>query len=444
MIPEASLSYIFNIIWQLIKNWWWLLLPFLLWEPFKYLWRWWRVDIWMATVYKPILLEIKIPKEIQKPIRAMEMVMAGLHGAVYHPPDWWERWLDGQLDTTTISLEIASIEGEPHFYIRIHSPYRQSVEAAIYSQYPEAEIQEVPDYAKTVPYDIPNRDWDMFGFDYTLLKPNPYPIKTYRKFETEMEKEEERVVDPVAQLLEAMAKIKPGEQLWIQIRATPLAEPKDNPTYAKFLKEGEEIRNKIARRQEKPKPKPIVTGAAEILISGTPPVPPEEEKEIIPSEMKMTPGEREIVLAIEEKISKPAFRAAARALYLGKRDVWFKPNFRLAFIFFKCFATANLNDLEPWGGTFTKIHMSRFLPLNLLRRRRHYLRCRKIFRTYLSRDNTLFPRFAADKGFFILNTEELASLYHFPSAVVAPTPSVPRIETKKGGPPPELPFEETE
>jgi hypothetical protein len=65
VIPEVSLSYIFNIIWQLIKNWWWLPLPFLLWDPFKYLWRWWRVDIWMATVYKPILLEIKIPKEIQ-------------------------------------------------------------------------------------------------------------------------------------------------------------------------------------------------------------------------------------------------------------------------------------------------------------------------------------------------------------------------------------------
>lgn len=440
-MPSApSFSFIFGILWQIIMAWWWLPLPFLLWKPAVYLWRWWRVERWMATIYKPIVLEIKIPKEIQKPIRAMETVMAGIHGVVYHPPDWWEEWVEGQIQTT-ISFEIASIEGEPHFYIRVHSAYRQAVEASIYSQYPEVEIKEVPDYTRSVPYNIPNEEWDLFAFDYCAMRPNPYPIKTYKEFETEMEKEEERIVDPVAQLLEAMAKIKPGEHLWIQMRATPLSEPDKNPTYGRFLKEGAAIRDKLARRKEPPKQKPLIEDIAHIFLTGEPPAPPVEEKEFIPVEMKLTPGEREVILAIEKKISKPAFRTAIRAIYLGKREVWFKPNFRLAFAFFNAFITANMNALWPWGDTLTKIHEGRFLPINLVKKRRHYLRCRKIFRTYLSRDNTLWPRVGADKGFFILNTEELASLYHFPSAAVAPSPTLSRIEAKKGEPPPELPIE---
>ncbi len=436
-MPDVpSVLSIFNILWKIVISWWWLPLPFLLWKPFVYLWLWWRIERWMATIYKPILLEIRIPKEIQKPIRAMETVMASLHGVIYHPPDWWEKWVEGQIQTT-MSFEIASIGGEPHFYLRIHSAYRQAVEASIYSQYPEVEIQEVPDYTRGVPYNIPNAEWDLFAFDYLALKPSPYPIKTYRKFETEMEKEEERIIDPVADLLEAMAKIKPGEHLWIQMRATPMAE---GPASV-FVKEGEKLRDKIARRKEKPKPKPFFQEMAHILVTGEPSAAPVEEKEIIPVEMKLTPGEREVILAVEEKISKPIFRTAIRAIYLGKRDVWFKPNFRLVFSFFNAFVTANMNALFPWGATLTKIHEGRFLPLNLLKKRRHYMRCRKIFRTYLSRDNTLWPRVGADKGFFILNTEELASLYHFPSAVVAPSPSISRIEAKKGGPPPELPIE---
>jgi len=147
-----------------------------------------------------------------------------------------------------------------------------------------------------------------------------------------------------------------------------------------------------------------------------------------------------VIAEIERKISKPAFRLNIRAVYLGKREVWFKPNIRLIFTFFNSYATANLNALYPWGETLTTIHKSWFLPINLLRSRRLYLKCRKTFRNYQRRVNPLFPRIAGDKGIFILNTEELASLYHFPSWRVSPVPAVPRVEAKKA-PPPELPVE---
>ena len=436
-----ELSLIFGQVWQIIKVWWWVLIPFLFLKPFLYLWLWWRIDLWLKK-HKFIILEIRLPKDVLKPIRAMEVVMASFHGAVYHPPDWWEKWIDGQIQTS-ISFEIVSIDGEPHFFIRFLPQYRDAIESAIFSQYPDAEIKEVDDYAKRVPQDIPNKDWDMFGSDYKLNRDDHYPIKTYTRFETEREAKEEKRIDPVANLLEAFGQIKPGEQLWIQIGAEPMAE---NPAET-WKNKGEAmieqiVREAPAKRLTKPAPKPIPQAAVESLISGKPPEALEGgEGPQAPALIELTFTERELIEAISTKISKPIFKSRIRFIYLGKTGVWFKPNFRLALSFFNDYTIANLNALYPWGETFTKIHKSWFLPLNLIRPRRHYLRCRKLFRNYLLRVNPLFPRRGGDKGLFVLNIEELASLFHFPGREVAPAPFVPRVEAKKGEAPPGLPTE---
>jgi len=41
----------------------------------------------------------------------------------------------------------------------------------------------------------------------------------------------------------------------------------------------------------------------------------------------------------------------------------------------------------------------------------------------------------------VLNVEELASLFHFPGEAAAPSPGAPRIETKRGEGPMDLPVE---
>ena len=48
---------------------------------------------------------------------------------------------------TYFSLEIASFGGEVHFYIWCWKNYRNVVEQAMYSQYPEIELVEAEDYA---------------------------------------------------------------------------------------------------------------------------------------------------------------------------------------------------------------------------------------------------------------------------------------------------------
>ncbi len=177
-------------VWDIIKDWWWLSIPFILWPPFSFLWKWTRVQAFLEKS-KMILLEVKIPKDVLKPIRAMEVVMDGLWQTAYEPPDWWEKWIEGKV-VLSYGFEIASINGEPHFYIRILETNRDAVESIIFSQYPDAEISVAEDYTKHIPQDIPNKEWDLWGADYKLLKPNAYPIRTYFEFETEREALEEK------------------------------------------------------------------------------------------------------------------------------------------------------------------------------------------------------------------------------------------------------------
>jgi hypothetical protein len=433
-MSNAEIYILLNNIGAILSNWWWVLPPFLLWKPFLFHYKFWRQEAWDSQ-QRTAMLEIMLPKEIEKPIRAMEHVLAGIHAAIYQPPDWWEKWIEGQMQTG-VSFEMTSIDGTAHFYVRVGANYREATEASIYAQYPEAEIIEVEDYTKFVPQNIPNKEWDLWGGDYMEVRDDHYPIKTYPSFETEMEKDEVKKVDPISTLMESMDKVVPGTQLWVQITGEPFSE--DN--LAAWVKEGEKLRDKIAKRPEKKVgQKSIIREGAEILITGKVPEEKKEERSLIPPEMQLTPGEREVLTGIERKLTKPCFKTNIRFIWMGKRDVWFKPNMRLAFAYFNGYNTVNLNSIYPFGPTLTKIHKSWFLPINNFRPRRHYLRCRRLFRNYVRRWTPLFPRDAPKKTNFIMNTEEIASLFHFPSKGAAPSPSVPRIESKRGGGPPTLP-----
>lgn len=417
-----------NYLIEIIKTWWWIPLPFILWKPAKYLYRFLLMEMWDRKI-KRILLEVKIPKELVKPIRAMDEVFAGFHG-IHDIATWREKWIEGVFQLS-LSFEIVSNGGEIHFYIRTPEMFRNFIESNIYAHYPEAEISLVDDYIKYVPQNIPNKDWDLWGVDYINSKDEIYPIKTYRQFETESERIEEKRVDPLAGLLEGLSILKPGEQFWLQIVVKPVL-GRDKP----WQEKGRELADKLAKRPEKPKPKSIIQEAAEILITGkTTEEPKEEIKEIIPPEMKLTPGEREILAAVEAKLTKFGYDCNIRFIYLGKRDIFFKPTTKIGFGFFKEISTENLGGLKPWSKTMTKV---KSVPFWFMDKRRLYLRKRRILRYYAKRWSPLFPRAGAT---YMLNTEELATLYHFPGKAVAPALGVPRIEAKKGGAPSELPTE---
>lgn len=423
---------ILNSAWSFIKDWVWIILPLILIKPFLMLYLYWRQEVWFGKL-KFIILELKPPKEVLKPIKAMETVFNELWH-FYDPANPREKWFEGKYQLS-FALEIVSLNGEPHFYIRIPENLRNLVESSFYSQYPDLEIVEVPDYTKNVPQDIPNKDWEMWGCDYELLKEDIYPIKTYSQFfeeKPDVAKEEKRI-DPMSNLLEGMAKFKPGEQLWVQIIAKPVAAGKESDYDTRGKKEVD----KLVKRPKPPETKPIVTEAVDILITGEVPKEKEAKQEIIPPEMKLTPGEREVVAAIENKIGKYAFQCSIRFIQMGKRDVFLGANKTIPLGFFDIFSTINFNGFKPMKETITKVLTVWLWFLDL---RRTYLRKRTLFRNYIKRLMPFYP-FPPGKGGFILNIEELASLFHFPGTGVTAAPSVSRIEAKTGEAPANLPTE---
>ena len=417
-------------LWGLIKVWWWVPLPVILFFLLKFHYLWYINDVW-ASNKNYILFEIKIPREVERPMKAMEQVVSNFW-TFYDPPNFKEKWLEGKYQLR-FTLEIVSIDGVVHFYIRIPEATKDVFESSIYSQYPDVEIMPAEDYTKKVPQNIPDGDWDFWGCDCEMVKDIYYPIKTYKSFfEPSEEIKEEKRVDPLAVLVEGMTKLHKGEQMWLQIKLEPVTNGENQ-----WITKGKALVEKLAGRPA-PSPRRSITGETiRTLVTGKPPFEEEEKKEasVIPVEMRLTPGEREIVQGVEDKISKRGFKAGIRYIYMGQKGAFFKPNLRLGLNFFNGVSTENLNAIKPWGKTITKIS-----PPAFARKRRLFILKRRLFRLYCDRLPALFPG-KPKNGEFLLNTEEVATLFHFPSRMGAPAPGMPRIESKKGGAPP-LPSEE--
>jgi len=424
MIPKFLI-----IFFKFIATWWWVFTPFLLIRPFLFFYLWWRNEKW-AEKQKYIMLEIKMPREVRRPFKAMEQVFAGWW-MLYDPPDWWEKWVEGKYQLS-MSIELVSDGGEIHFYLYIPEPARNFIESSIYSQYPDAEIFQVEDYTKNTPQDIPNEEWDLWGCDYELIKEDIYPIKTYpRFFEERAETPEEKRIDPLAALLEGMSKLKPGEKIWVQFRLTPITNAENN-----YKDRAKAAIDKMLKKPGKPTPKPILKEAIDIILF--PPKKEEKKPEVYPPEIWiLPPGEREKAAAIADKVSKVMFECGIRFIILGKKGIWNKANLKTVLSYFANFNTENLNAFKPWGKSITKVHKHERFFLNILfYDALLYVKKRKIFKRYIQRLDYLFPK----KGMrFILNIEELASMFHLVGRESVPAPEIQRIESKKAEPPPNLP-----
>ncbi len=454
-------SQIIPITQLVLRTWWWVFAPIILAIPFRLLYTYWiQWEVFHARE-KWILLKIVPPREIENTFKAMEDFYNVIWG-IYDGANWREQWCEGESRRGPYwaSFEIASIGGKIGFYIRCLDVHRKVFESTLYSHFPEIEISLAEDYTQKVPKDIPNAEWDLYSEDYTVMRPQPLPIKTYPMFfeeKPESVKIEETRIDPLDSLLETLANFHPDEQLWFQIVAAPVTSA-DTPIRGGlgWVEEGKAYADELAQRDPKgaKRSKSIFQEVIETLLFGH----KEESKEERPSdllsapELRMTSGEREILKGVEGKISKQGFKTWIRVVYIYKRN---KPysmgNHKAIRSYFNHFATGNLNAIIFWGSTRTRIHY-------WMTNRRLYLRKRKNFRNYVDRLPSLYPRtmdgepmFAKGivgrspglRGTVIFNSEELATMYHFPAKISAAlAPALTPIEAKKAGPPVGLPTEE--
>jgi hypothetical protein len=372
----------------------WVWLPFVLAVAFFETWIYYiRRVYWQGIDWR--ILEIKPPRDVERTPKIMEQVIAGFWGIFGTVTTKYQKYFKGAMQDY-FSLEMVGVDGEIHFFVRAAAKFRNLIESQIYSQYPQAEIREVEDYVHNVPSDIPNKNWDIWGARLKLSKSDVYPIRTYMQHVDIISRPTSPpFIDPLAGLMEVMSKLKQGEQIWIQILIRPVADD----WVKRSDKEVQSIISKL-----RPAAIPTEAGAA------------------VPMQM-MSPGQREILNLIEQKASKKGYEAKVQFGYMGRREFFAMPNVGAVMGLFNQFAALNANGLRPDAVTTTKANYA-------FAKQRKIFKQRRLIRM-------LRTRSFWEKG-YVLNLEELASVFHFPTTSVK-APMTPWLEVKKAEPPMGLP-----
>lgn len=384
----------------------------------------------MNTKY--ILLSIDVPRENEQTPKSVEHMFSHFHG-IHKSPNFLEKYRDGYVQPT-ITVELISIGGYVQFLIRVPETQRDLAEAAIYAQYPNAEISEVEDYVDQFAAKFPNSEYNMWGCEMALTNNQAYPIRTYPAWEHSLT---QTFLDPLATTLEMMGRMKSGEQMWFQW----VLQPNDN----KWREKGLDLINKLISLKSAKKKSGVMdslAGAPGQLALGTwetlsrtllePGESSNHKKDdnAPPSMMMHLPSNTKAVIeGIGMKISKIGFDVKFRTLYFAEHSQYSKraaiANITGAV---KQYNTLDMNGFRIDGKTKTSRDFF------FVKRRVAHLQ-RKLLLGYKYRSIWRGHRV------YVLNIEELASLWHFP-VITVKAPQVKKTDAKRGEPPVLLPVGE--
>ncbi len=356
-------------------------------------------------------LEIKFPQEISKSPMAMELFLTQIY-QIASPDNLVETYWDGK-HPPIFGLEMVSDGGTVHFYINTPvRKYKNIVESQLYAQYPGIVITELPiDYTHAVPWD-PEK-WGYFSMHLRLKRPDVYPIKTYIDFGLDKDPKEEFKVDPITPVLELLGSQHPGERMWIQILISGHTKKEFSRGQLHAHDDwkhdiAHEI-DKLAQRDHDKK------GSVEFE-----------------SAPRVTPGERDLIGALERSMGKYAFDTRIRVFYAAPFDAYI-PGERIGAMLtlWRAFDDMNRNQIGmAWR---TDYNWNWWQDPSGKKRARHRKRELQEYKLRIYRPQTR----KMDVG-FIMTTEELATIFH-PAGAVVLTPSLERIPSARSEPPANLP-----
>lgn len=399
----------------------------------KTMWIDWRQTLFHINRRHFIILAIDVPRDNEQSPKAVENIFSNLYGIILSRNNLYQQWWEGR-HQDYFSMELVSIEGYVQFLVYTMEEYRDIVESAFYSQYPDAEITQVEDYVYGQNREFKNMKWpnkthDIFGTEYVLAKPNAYSLRLWRDFEHALSQE---FKDPMASLLENMNKIGPGEQIWLQWVITPAYD-------ADWQGPSQKLAMKIAGKKAKVS-ESFLDQLIGSLVSfldgiGTAIFPfynyTEENakvKDDMPSMMlHLTPTESAQLEGIQMKADKPGFWTKMRFVYIAEKNAASKPRGVNPIIgSLRQYDSANQNSFKMHKWTKTSGIYYWMVKQRMGRRKTN------ILKAFQNRSRSM-----GSNG-MILNTEELATLYHFPTEVVK-APLVSRTQSKRAAAPISLP-----
>ena len=361
-----------------------------------------RTDFFTNQGY--FFMEVKLPREIEKTPLAMEVFLT----AIWQKPTstYIEAYWLGKVQPW-FSLELVSIGGQVKFFIWGPKKYKNIVESQLYAQYPNVEIYEAADYTTMITHDLSKTF--MWGCYFKLGGKDVYPIKTYVDYGIDREiVEEEQKVDPMTAVIEYLGSIKPTDQVWIQILIMG--------HQSRGIAQGHLFRTKDWTMEAKKEIAAIRKGAA-FGETGFP---------------LMTKGQQDTILAIERSIGKYAYDTFMRCFYICPADTLDEAAIPGLIGSVKQYNSNNLNGFKL--GWFTDFDYP-WMDFRRIRRTRFE---KQMLKAYKMRSAFHIPYRNFHGRPFILTTEELATIYHFPGSV-ARTPNLARIESRRSEPPSNLP-----
>ena len=361
-----------------------LILQWYVWMPIVtvLLWLTWRnyqklEDTTIESTAESTLLVLEIPKTNDKSELAAEQLFASLHGILRD-----STLLEKGALQEHLSFEIASVSGKIMFYVCLPKNLRNFVEGQIYAQYPSVQIRVADtDYAMRVDKPV------VYTSEVTLNESEFFPIRTFNGFE----------VDPLAGITGTLAKLEDeDEELWIQILARPIADS--------WHKQSEDwIKKNIKDKQ----PKFVLDLQWFITALRALSQPPEQGEQA--DKPELSEREKLQISEAEKKAAKLGYKVKIRVAYLGASEEHARSRMQSVIGTFKQFNSTNLNGFQMAKPSFDP----------------------EKIRSYQARSFN-------DDG-FILNIEELASVYHLPHTNVE-TPNIVWALSKSAEPPARLPI----
>lgn len=399
-------------------------------------WTGWM--FWIQEKYKHhqhfIMIKVEVPTLNEQNLKAVEQIFVHLYGA-RDVPNFEEHYWDGYTQQP-FSFEIVSDGGYITFYVRAPVYHRELIQAAFYAQYPDCVLTEVEDYSKVLTDEMILKDEiKMYASEVKLEKDAVFPIKTWPHWEHQLSG---KAVDPLASILEVMTRLQPGEHWWLQLMAAPADV------------------NHFKHKAEAAIMAVVEPGAAAHGHGGGPDwldkilnIPivflgmvhdqiwpgdyaTESHDEGLTERQRLTNPERELVDEIDRKMSRWPYEVKLRWMYWAPPKLFDRIKGRRGMLG----ALSQFKFVNSFQeGMHARVDKTGLRYYKIMQERRVKYRARKMRWAYQSRDME-----RGEHEGFVLATEELASLFHFPALEVR-APFVSKATTRGVEPPSQLRYD---
>jgi len=288
-------------------------------------------------------------------------------------------------------MAVPHIGQQASFYLAVSRRLEATVQSQIHGFFPEAQVEKIKDY------NIFNPQGASAGAFLTLSKNFLLPFKTYKNLES----------DPLSEIASAFGKLKEeGEGAAIQIVLVPSS--------GNWRRRGLKIAREMQKNKTFEKAKRETSALRSFLRAGKAPSEPSKSQGGAAAPYTgLTPLQQEQVKAIEEKVGKVGFSVNVRLLSSAATQVRADEILGQMQGAFAQFASPSFNSLK--AVKITGNALKKFIY------------------------NFSFRIFDAAHA-MILNSEELTSLYHLPTTMIA-GPELKFLKAKQAAAPANLPKE---